>query len=190
MKQIFMGIMLLCMTIFAAVPQQAYADFPEKPVGFVVVDKSGNVDGETYAMWREVVKWAYHFPYYQITDDVLPQQVTADALRDKPKVTADLLAALAEKSNVDVLVVAQIYDMDDSLVSNGFGWHEDSGTYVRVEASADLYVYKKEGNKFLQSKLRERDIRDIGNYEKPQITIKWALSKLVNTMEGRPIIRA
>lgn len=28
----------------------------------------------------------------------------------------------------------------------------------------------------------------MGNYEKPQETIKWELSKLVNQMENRPII--
>lgn len=185
MRRAILSIMMFFMALFIAVPQAAYADFPEKPVGFVVVDKSGNVDGDTYSMWREVVKWAYHFPEYKITDSPLPQEVTAAALRNSDAVTPEMMAALADKSQVDVLVAVKVYDLNDYIVTSGW----DSETYVKVEACADLYVYKKDGNKFLKSKLRERDIKNLGNYEQPQITIKWALSKLVNTMEGRPVIR-
>ncbi len=189
MKKIF-SLLVFVMMLFGltAIPQQAQA-FDEKPVGFVVIDKTGGgVTGDVYSSWRQVVKWAYHFPYYKIVDDAQPQTVTAAVLREDVKVTKDVLAALAEKSQVEVLVVAKVYDMDDYLISSGFGWRDDSETYVRVEAVADLYVYKKDGDKFLQKKLREREIKDLGNYEKPQETIKWALCKLVNTMEGRPII--
>ncbi len=87
---------------------------------------------------------------------------------------------------MDVLVIARIYAMDETIVT-GWGRFNDD-TYVRVEASADLYVYKKDGDKFLQKRLRERGLRDMGNYDKPVETIKWELSKIVNTMEGRPII--
>lgn len=192
MKNLLKNLMLftfaLVVCIFSAAPQRAYADFAEKPVGFVVVDKTGGgIDGSVYASWRQVVKWAYHFPDYQITDSALPQETVGAVLRDNVKVDKDVLAALAQKSKVDVLVVAKVYDMDDSIVQSAFNWHDDS-TYVRVVADADLYVYKADGDKFLKSRVRERDLKDLGNYEKPQETIRWALSKLVNTMEGRPII--
>ena len=181
---------LLTVCAFTAAPRNAYADFAERPVGFVVIDKSGGgVDGSVYASWRQVVKWAYHFPDYQITDSSLPQETVGAALRGDVKVDKEVLAALAQKSRVDVLVVAKIYDMDDSIVQPAFSWHDDS-TYVRVIADADLYVYKADGDKFLKSRVREHDLKDLGNYEKPQETIRWALSKLVNTMEGRPIIGA
>ena len=39
-------------------PLGAYADFPERPVGFVVIDQDGGVDGAMYKSWRQVVKWA------------------------------------------------------------------------------------------------------------------------------------
>ena len=190
MKKFFSLIVFLMLVFMcAAAPQQAAAAFPERPVGFVVIDKTGGaVNGDVYSSWRQVVKWAYHFPYYKIVDDSLPQTVTGDVLRDNVKVTKDVLAALAEKSQVDVLVVAKVYDMNDYIITSGWGWGDDHDTYVRVEADADLYVYKKDGDKFLQKKLRENAIKDLGNYEKPQETINWALSKLVNTMEGRPII--
>ena len=53
-----------------------------------------------------------------------------------------------------------------------------------------MFVYKKDGDKFLKKKLRERELKEIGTVEHPEETIKWELSKLVNTMEGRPIIGA
>ena len=165
----------------------AYADFPERPVGFVVIDQDGGVDGAMYKSWRQVVTWAYHFPYYQITDDGAPQQLVSDAVREGAKLDKAGMQALAEKSKVDVLVVARIYALDETLVQ-GWGFRFDNETYMRVEASADLFVYKKDGDKFLQKRVRERGLHDVGNYEKPAETIKWQLSKLVNTMENRPII--
>ena len=72
----------------------------------------------------------------------------------------------------------------------GFTFRDDDDTYVKTSACVDLFVYKKDGNKFLKKKLRERHLRDIGNVEHPEETIKWELSKIVNTMEGRPIIGA
>lgn len=178
---------LLTALAVTALPQEARADFPERPVGFVVIDHDGDVNGAIYKNWRQVVKWAYHFPYYQITDDGAAQQNVSEALRGGAKLDKASMEALAEKSNVDVLVVARIYEMDETMVSS-MGLRHDRETYVRVVADADLLVYKKDGGKFLQKKLRERQLRELGNYDHPEETIKWALSKLVNTMEGRPII--
>lgn len=171
----------------ALVPQTARADFAERPVGFVVIDQDGGVDGAVYKEWRQMVKLAYRFPYYQIIDGGEPQMLVSQAVRDGVKLDAASLAALAEKSKMDVLVVARIYEMDESLVS-GWGFRFDNDTYVRVAASADLFVYKKDGNKFLKKRVRESGLREMGNYEKPAETIKWQLSKLVNTMENKPII--
>lgn len=168
-------------------PQTARADFAERPVGFVVIDQDGGVDGAVYKEWRQMVKLAYRFPYYQIIDGGEPQMLVSQAVRDGVKLDAASLAALAEKSKMDVLVVARIYEMDESLVS-GWGFRFDHDTYMRVVADADLFVYKKDGNKLLKKRVRESGLRDMGNYDKPAETIKWQLSKLVNTMENKPII--
>lgn len=168
-------------------PQTARADFAERPVGFVVIDQDGGVDGAVYKEWRQMVKLGYRFPDYQIIDGGEPQMLVSRAVRDGVKLDAASLAALAEKSKMDVLVVARIYEMDESLVS-GWGFRFDHDTYVRVAASADLFVYKKDGNKLLKKRVRESGLREMGNYEKPAETIKWQLSKLVNTMENKPII--
>lgn len=171
----------------AVLPQTARANFAERPVGFVVIDQDGGVDGAVYKEWRQMVKLAYRFPYYQIIDGGEPQMLVSRAVRDGVKLDAASLAALAEKSKTDVLVVARIYEMDETLVS-GWGMRFDNDTYVRVAASADLFVYKKDGNKFLKKRVRESGLREMGNYDKPAETIKWQLSKLLNTMENKPII--
>lgn len=171
----------------AVLPQTARADFAERPVGFVVIDQDGGVDGAVYKEWRQMVKLGYRFPDYQIIDGGEAQKLVSQAVRDGVKLDAASLAVLAEKSKMDVLVVARIYEMDETLVS-GWSMRFDNDTYVRVAASADLFVYKKDGNKFLKKRVRESGLREMGNYEKPAETIKWQLSKLVNTMDNKPII--
>ena len=184
----FLGCLLMVMAMaVTALPREARAEFPERPVGFVVIDQDGDVNGAVYNTWRQVVKWAYHFPYYQIIDGGAPQELVSDAVRTGAKLDKDSLAALAEKSKVDVLVVARVYELDEYIVPS-LSLREDNDTYVKTSACADLFVYKKDGNKFVKKKLRERELREIGNVEHPEETIKWELSKIVNTMEGRPII--
>ncbi|MEE1193507.1 MAG: hypothetical protein U0K79_01770 [Phascolarctobacterium sp.] len=186
----FLGCLLMMLAVaVTALPSEARAEFPERPVGFVVIDQDGDVNGQVYKTWRQVVKWAYHFPYYQIIDGGAPQELVSDAVRSGVKLDKASLQALAEKSNVDVLVVARIYELDEYIVTS-IGFREDNDTYVRTSACTDLFVYKKDGNKFLKKKLRERELKEIGNVEHPEETIKWELSKIVNTMGGRPIIGA
>ena len=186
----FLGCLLMMLAVtITALPSEARAEFPERPVGFVVIDQDGDVNGQVYKTWRQVVKWAYHFPYYQIIDGGAPQELVSDAVRSGVKLDKASLQALAEKSKVDVLVVARIYELDEYIVTSMI-FREDNDTYVRTSACADLFVYKKDGDKFLKKKLRERELKEIGNVEHPEETIKWELSKIVNTMEGRPIIGA
>ena len=185
---LYVCFLLMSVALLATfMPQTARADFAERPVGFVVIDQDGGVDGAVYKEWRQMVKLAYRFPDYQIIDGGEPQMLVSRAVRDGVKLDTASLAALAEKSKMDVLVVARIYEMDESLVS-GWGFRFDHDTYVRVVADADLFVYKKDGNKLLKKRVRESGLREMGNYEKPAETIKWQLSKLVNTMENKPII--
>lgn len=184
----FLGCLLMLLAVTATIlPERAAAEFPERPVGFVVIDQDGDVNGAVYKTWRQVVKWAYHFPYYQIMDGGAPQELVSEAVRTGVKLDKSSLAALAENSKMDVLVVARIYELDEYMVSSLF-LRDDGDTYVKTAACADLFVYKKDGDKFLKKKLRERHLREIGNVEHPEETIKWELSKIVNTMEGRPII--
>ena len=105
----FLGCLLMMVAVaVTALPGEARAEFPERPVGFVVIDQDGDVNGAVYKSWRQVVKWAYHFPYYQIVDGGEPQTMVSEAMRTGAKLDRDSLAALAEKSKMDVLVVARV----------------------------------------------------------------------------------
>ena len=181
-------LLMLLAVMVTTMPKEARAEISQRPVGFVVIDQDGDVNGTVYKSWRQVVKWAYHFPYYQLLDGGEAQTLVSEAARTGVKLDKDSLAALAEKSKVDVLVVARVYELDEYIVT-GFSFRDDD-TYVKTSACADLFVYKKDGSKFLKKKLRERELKEMGNVDHPEETIKWELSKLVNTMEGRPIIGA
>ena len=182
-------LLMLLAVMVTTMPKEARAEIFQRPVGFVVIDQDGDVNGTVYKSWRQVVKWAYHFPYYQLLDGGEAQTLVSEAARTGVKLDKDSLAALAEKSKVDVLVVARVYELDEYIVPS-MGFREDNDTYVKTSACADLFVYKKDGDKFLKKKLRERELKEMGNVDHPEETIKWELSKLVNTMEGRPIIGA
>lgn len=182
-------LLMLLAVMVMTMPKEARAEISQCPVGFVVIDQDGDVNGTVYKSWRQVVKWAYHFPYYQLLDGGEAQTLVSEAVRTGVKLDKDSLAALAEKSKVDVLVVARVYELDEYIVPS-MGFREDNDTYVKTSACADLFVYKKDGDKFLKKKLRERELKEMGNVDHPEETIKWELSKIVNTMEGRPIIGA
>lgn len=180
------------MLMIGCVTAPAYADFPEKPVGLVVLDYGRNVDTAFYKQIYQPVKWAYHFPYYKIVeDDNLIKNVSDAVAGKKTKVTPMLMQSLAEQNKVDVLVVAKIYETSEIMI-HGFGgaWDDIAETYTKVTCYADLYCYNKDKNKLLSKRLREQFVTDNPGYERPQDTVKWQLSKLVNTMEGRPVIGA
>ncbi len=185
-KLLLASILMLVM-VAGLGPQTAQA-FDDRPVGFVVIDHDGGVNGKIYKDWRSMVKMAYHFPYYQIIDGGDSQKNVSAAINDGVKLGKESMADLAEQSNVDVLVVARVYDMDEYMVQ-GLGWRWDNETYIRIIAAADLYIYKKDGEKYLYKKVRERELKEQGNYyEHPDEIIKWKLSDLVNKMEDRPKI--
>ena len=103
MKKIIWLLQICFLVVFASLftalmPQTARADFAERPVGFVVIDQDGGVDGAVYKEWRQMVKLAYRFPYYQIIDGGEPQMLVSRAVRDGVKLDAASLSALAEKS--------------------------------------------------------------------------------------------
>lgn len=168
----------------------AHADFPERPVGLVVLDHNSNVDADFYRQnIYAPVKWAYHFPYYKIqTGDELDSHVATVFNRPAIKINADFMKVLAEENKLDVLVVARVYEASETIVS-GIGFRRwGNGPYTRVICWADLYCYRLDKNKLLKKRLREDFLADGPNYESPREKIKWQLSKLVNTMEDRPII--
>lgn len=186
-KFIYVLSFIFFLMLGCAMPQ-AHADFAERPVGFVVLDYGNNVDTAFYKDMYDPVKWAYHIPNYRVIEDDNLINDTKEAMTGrKVKVTPELMKALAEKHKMDVLVVAKIYDVSEILAPLIFS-NYDADNYIRVTCAADLYCYRLDSNKLLVKRLRDSFIADGPYYEKPRQTVKWQLSKLVNTMEGRPII--
>ena len=144
MKKLFTVLTLLLVMIFGiGAPQTAQAAIDERPVGFVVIDNSGDVTDADYKQWRTATRWAYRFPKYKIVDSGEPEAVVGNVLVKNVKVTPELLANLAEESKVDVLVIVKVYAMSDHIVSGNVGLFDDGGPYVLLDLSADMYVYKK-----------------------------------------------
>jgi len=189
MKKVFYIFTLLFMLLLGCV-STAYAEFPERPVGLVVMDFGRNVDSHFYKQGIYApVRWAYHFPYYKLHDDEQLTKGISEVLAAKHiKVTPQLMGQLAEQNKMDVLVVAKLYEVSEEMVpAMGSLYRGGPNILTRVTCWADLYCYRKDNNKLLTKKLRERFLSE-GGHEKPQDTVKWQISKLVNTMEGRPII--
>ena len=189
MRKIFYILTVAIMLLIGCVGT-AHAEFAERPVGLVAMDYGSNVHKALYKQSIYApVRWAYHFPYYKIHDDEqLTQNISKVLCAKKVKVTPQLLKQLAEQNKMDVLVVAKIYEINEELVpSIGINNWDGPNMLTRVTCWADLYCYRLDKDKLLTKRLRERFLSE-GGYEKPQDTLKWQLSKLVNTMEGRPII--
>lgn len=178
----------LCACLSFVNPNTAFADFPNRPVGLVILDHSGNMDGQTYKTWRTVVKWAYHFPNHKIVDDdPKPTQVVKEFLAEGVKINKETMAEMTEKAGVDVLVLMPVYGCDYHMISTFDPWGGSDLKYW-TDARARIYIYKKDGNKFSKKTINECGIRETSDEYNPVDIIKWALCKQVNIMEGRPVI--
>lgn len=181
---IFMLLAMLGLSL--SMPMEARADFAEQPIAYVVLDHSGEMDGATYKDFRTVVKLPYHFPQFQLVEAGKAQELVTDLVKAKKKLTAESLAWAAEQAQVEGIVVLRIYEMDQRYVPY-MGLRRDD-ELVRTAAVADMLVYRKTGNKFQQKKLREVSVKPLGEADAPQFTIKWTLSRLLQTFEGKEVI--
>lgn len=182
--------MAVFLMVAAIVPNTAAA-FAEQPAAFVVFDNSGNVTQQVYKMWREPVRWAYHFPDFKLLDTDTPKKVAAENIftgRGKAVIDQAVLRKIADEIPAEAVVLVVVHNMYEQIVQ-GFMWrNEDGSTYVRTVLNADIYVYRKDGDRFSKKRIRENELRELGNQTSPEETMKWAISKQVNLMENRPII--
>lgn len=189
MKRLFTYIFMLLALVGCCLggPMEARADFAEKPIAYVVVDHSGQVDGAVYKDFRSVVKLAYYFPHYKLMDGGQAQELVVDLINRKQKLNAQNLALVAEQAKLEGVVVARVYDMAQYRLPR-IDFRGDMEDLERTIAMADLMVYRKTGNKFLMKKVREDNVTTMGAADAPDYTIKWMLSRVVNTVEGREIL--
>ena len=167
------------------------AAFADQPVAFVVFDNSGNVTQQVYKMWREPVRWAYHFPDFKLVDTDRTKKVTAENIftgHGKSVVDQSVARKIAEEIPAEALVLVIVHDMYEQMVQGMIWRNEDGSTYVRTVLNADIYVYRKDGDRFSKKRIRENEIKELGNQTAPEETMKWAISKQVNIMENRPVI--
>lgn len=188
MQKIILSLLLTLCCFFSALPGTGYAYSP-KPAAFVVLDHSGNLTPQTYKDWNSIVKLIYHIPQHKLETTKAIEEVVASALLTKKvKVDKALMQELALKTEQDVLVIANIRAMNVIQIPTNHFWdnHDD---YFRVTTIADLYVYHKENDRFSKKELWQDDVKAYGGFDQPEYTIKWALSKLINTNEGVPVIQ-
>lgn len=158
----------------------------QQRAGLVVFDYSGNVEPEDYKELRAVTRWAYHFPNYVLLEG--KDVAAARSVLDKRVIDRPDLAQAAEANNLDALVLVRVYDFLE-MIDTTRGYSFENGPIVRVEARGDLIVYRRDSGKVLMNKINEREYYDMGNQKSPREFFKWKLCDLVNTMEGRELIR-
>lgn len=188
MKQIRSLLLLGLFVVTTLAPNLASA-FAEQPAAFILFDNTGYVTPKIHKMLREPVRWAYHFPDFALIDTDVPKKVAAENIFTNNGSTIDqsMLRKMAEDIPAEAVVLVMVHRMDQHLVQ-GFFWRGDHDTYVRTILDADIYVYRKTGDKFSKKRVRTNDIKELGNASVPEDDLKWAISKQVNLMENRPII--
>lgn len=180
-KKVLMLVFALCLMLSSVVS----AEMQQKPAAFIVQDYSGQMEGKDYKDWKTVTRWAYRFPYYQLMEgkDVTGLRQDLDV---KVIDRAKLLDA-ATNANVDVIVLVRVYDLTEYMETARGSM--ENGPFVKVEAEADLICYRRDSGKLLIDKVCEREWKELGTQTPPGEIIKWRLCDLVNTMEGRELIR-
>ena len=164
MKKFNWLLLAVLLTIVAIVPNTAAA-FADQPVAFVVFDNSGNVTQQVYKMWREPVRWAYHFPDFKLVDTDRTKKVTAENIftgQGKSVVDQSVTRKIAEEIPAEALVLVIVHDMYEQMVQGMIWRNEDGSTYVRTVLNADIYVYRKDGDRFSKKRIRENEIKEIG----------------------------
>lgn len=159
------------------------------PVSFIVLDGTGEVTPAMRNDWRRMVKLVYYPPHYSfLTDEkgyIAANRILAESNVNTAHVTNEMLEQIANESGSQVVVLAIVTAMDQYLVHGGIWNFDGPETYVRTITDADLYAYRKSDNKMLRKLVREYNITDLGQDEKPEYTIKYAINKLVSKMENK-----
>ena len=172
----------------------AYADFAERPAAFVVFDRSGNVTASVLKIWQQPVKWAYHFPDFKVVDNAKAKQTAAEEIfstKGKPFVDAAVMERIAQKAELEALVLVIVDELDENMVQRGlfsFGFEDASDYLIESTIDADIFLYRRDGARLLHKRVFEHELEPQGNQLDVVDTMKWAICKLINTMEGRPII--
>jgi len=187
-KLLILCLFVLCFLGVVTTPALAY---DMKPVAFIVIDRTGEVNNEIFRDWEQQVRQGYHVPYYSIVDSTIPAQAANRIIKGTGESTDKLekatLKKIAEEANVKVVTLMVIKQMKEiSLRNYGFmsPWNDENDS-TRVFAFADLYVYKLDEDKMGKKILRSVVTEDPALITPARTVIKYEMRKLVNTMENR-----
>ena len=167
MKRFKVVFMLICSLVLFFTPSVSEA-FNEKPVAFIVIDRSGNVKNEVYDAWRQPARWAYFFLNYYLLDNTERiNEIAMDNIviqKRKMLVNEAAMQKIAQEIPADVVVLVLVKTMNDRIVTIGPGWNPDAAeTYVKTFLNSDIYIYKKDGNKFSKKNVWVNDLVPLGN---------------------------
>ena len=188
-KVLFIYICLIC--LFGST-MTAEASYDTKPVAFIVIDRTGEVDNILFKDWEQQVRQGYHVPYYSIVDSKEPTRIAQELIAAKGEKTAQLdkklLQQIATEAKVNVVTLMIIHKMTE-VPLRGISWGNpwsDNDSLTRMYAFADMYVYKLDENKMLKKVLRSVVTDDAALITPAKTVIKYEMRSLVNTMENRP----
>ncbi|MEG0970190.1 MAG: hypothetical protein RSE47_03660 [Acidaminococcaceae bacterium] len=189
-KSWFLGLVVL-LTCLCGLQPPTEAAFAYKPVAFVLLDNTGEVNKAIASSWYEQVRQAYHVPYYEIIKTDTPRQVALEVLAASKEPVARLTPAvfkeIAQKVPAEVVVLVALRQMQQRLVySTGFRWHDEGGEMLEeVRVVADLYVYRTDTQQLLGQKIRYWETEEVPVSTPAPEVVKWELRRLVNKMEHR-----
>ena len=188
-KVLFLYICLIC--LFGSA-MNAEASYETKPVAFIVMDRTGEVDAVVFKDWEQQVRQGYHVPYYSIVDSKEPTRIAQELIVAKGEKTSrldkEVMRQIAMEANVKVVTLMVIHKMTE-VPLRGISWGNpwsDNDNLTRMYAFADMYVYKLDENKILKKVLRSVVTDDAALITPAKTVIKYEMRSLVNTMENRP----
>ncbi len=164
-----------------------------KKIAFICLDGTARVTPRMRNLWQRQVRQAYPRARYEFIEDPQVIQNGRDVIFANGGVdgTVDpiVLSQVADKTGADVVALMVIRTMEEYYVESFFlGFDDGPEMYLRVITGADLYLYKKDGDKYRKKKLRKVETTDVALAVSPYIEIRNAMSDLARSFEGLPLI--
>ncbi len=175
----------------ASVQEPAADSLNRKQIAFIVIDGTGSATARMRELWQRQVRQAYPRAKYTFISDpqVLLKGRDAILTQGGGSVDESVLAAAADAMGADVVAVTVVNAMQEYYVQPFFlDWDDGPETYIQAVTSANLYLYKKDGDKFRKKSVRKVETQDIALTVHPYVEIQHALSDFARSFEGLPLI--
>lgn len=153
-------------------------------VAFIVLDGTGDVTPEMHRRWLYEVKDVYRLPKYAYLKDnkgyIAATQTIGGTNYNTGNLPVDVLEQIAKEANAQMVALMIIHDMSERLIHSWGPW-DDEDMYVRVYTSADLYMYKQDGQQMKKSNVRDISTYDMGNQTHSYEVIGKAMNRLAKS---------